>query len=226
MKIRTLDSSSALAAALILGAVALGACQPGSAVTARQNSDENNSAAGNNTATGNNAATGELEGTPFIPPADTGNASANNTATQPMPDIPGLGADPDAAPIPVGFLNGSWRVATDDAEDAPVVYFDFVHDEGASTATCDFLMSLGLGPNFDGKIGKCAEVTWEGDTLTVRFNPTEDIEDEWTLTTTTRVDDDRFEAKITKLKDAQFSAPVLVERRLPNPDSDNVRPSQ
>ncbi|CAN0415605.1 unnamed protein product, partial [Laminaria digitata] len=145
--------------------------------------------------------------------SSAGEIPEDNTEAIPAPPNPGLGEEEGQELIPAGHLNGVWRIATDDADDAPVVYLTFVHDKDATTATCDFEMSIGMSPQFDGHTGKCASASWQGETLTVTMNPTNDSEELWTITSSSKVDDDMFKGTVKKKKDAEFSLAVNVERR-------------
>ena len=148
-------------------------------------------------------------------------SSLDNTAAIPVPENPGLGED--SAPIPVGYLQGSWRVATSDASDAPVVYLDFVQDEGDASATCTYSMSIGMGPLFEGQNGECDSVSYINDTLIAKFNPTNDQDELWTLTSTSR-DGDKFTGVVTKKIDSSFSKGVVIERSVREQNDDGVRP--
>lgn len=148
----------------------------------------------------------------------------DNTDEIPAPPNPGLGEEEGQPLIPVGMLNGIWRLGTDDVNDVPVGYLSVVHDKDAAVGTCSYEMSLGASPQFDGRVGSCDSVTWKGEVMTVTFNPTNDSEEVWTVTTSQKVSDDQFKATITKLKDPAYSLKVNSERQLPTPGDDGVRP--
>ena len=149
----------------------------------------------------------------------------DNTDQIPAPDVPGLGEEPGQELIPVGYLNGIWRIATNDINDVPVVYLTIVHDEGATTATCDYEMSIGAGDKFDGKVGRCISATWQNDQLIAKFNPTADSEEIWTLSTSTKADANTMAGAITKEKDTSYNLAVDIERQVPDPNDDGVRPA-
>jgi|GEM_PF-5119919 hypothetical protein len=160
----------------------------------------------------------------------------DNTEDIPAPDNPNLGEEPGQDLIPVGYLNGIWRVATSDINDVPVVYLSVVHDEGAATATCDYEMSIGPtdpdpeangAPLFqlDGRVGRCISATWENDQLVAKFAPTPDSADVWTVATSTKADANTMTGTLTRQKDSSYSLSVNLERQVPDPNDDGVRPA-
>ncbi len=150
----------------------------------------------------------------------------DGTENLPVPMFEGLGEEDPALLIPVGSLNGTWRVGIDDVNNAPVMHMDFVHDQGATTADCDFIMYEGLEVNYAEKVGKCKSVSVQGDTLTIVFNPTEQFDYEMTLTTRTKPDSDTYTATISAPhKDGADTWDVKLTRRTFDPNDDGVRPA-
>lgn len=141
----------------------------------------------------------------------------------PVPTFEGLGEENEELLIPVGSLNGTWRVAINDVNAAPVMHVDFVHDRGAQTADCDFVMYGGLEPNFAEKIGSCKSVSVQGDTLTLVFNPTEQFDYEMTLKTSAKPDADSYIATISAPhKDGVDTWDVKLTRRTFDANDDGV----
>lgn len=151
---------------------------------------------------------------------------SDDTENIPVPTFEGLGEEDPSKLIPVGTLNGTWRVGINDVNKVPVMHIDFVHDKGAATATCDFVMYGGLEANFAEKVGKCKTVSLQGDTLALVFNPTEQFDYEMTLTTNAKPDADTFTGTIAAPhKDGVDTWDVKLERRQFDPTDDGVRPA-
>lgn len=153
----------------------------------------------------------------------------DDTASIPAPEVPGLGEEDPSKLIPVGFLNGTWRVGINDPNDAPVMHIDFVHDKGQATASCDFVMHTALAENFADKIGKCSDLTFNEGTgaLTFKFNPTEDFEYNM-LVSLKKIDDNTLQGDITapsKGVGQDDVYPVSFSRFVPDPQDDGVRPA-
>lgn len=151
---------------------------------------------------------------------------ADDTDKIPVPTFQGLGEEDPNLLIPVGTLSGTWRVGINDVNAAPVMHIDFVHDQGAQSATCDFIMYGGLEPNFAEKIGTCQSVSVQGDTLTFVFNPTEQFDYEMTLKTSSKPSADSYVATISAPhKDGVDTWDVKLTRRTFDPNDDGVRPA-
>lgn len=163
--------------------------------------------------------------------APTADVIPDGTEKLPVPTFEGLGEEDPSKLIPVGKLNGTWRVGMANVNNDPVMHIDFVHDQGASTATCDFVMywqytaEEGKEAYFPDKIGKCASVTFQGSTLTLLFNPTEQFDYNMTLTASLK-GDDTFEGTISAPdKDGTDTWDIVIERRTFDPNDDGVRPA-
>lgn len=162
--------------------------------------------------------------------APTADVIPDGTENIPVPTFEGLGEEDRSKLIPVGQLSGTWRVGMDNANNDPVMHVDFVHDKGAATATCDFVMywqyteEEGKEAYFPDKIGKCASVTLQGSTLTLLFNPTEQFDYNMTLTASLQ-DEDTFKGTISAPdKDGTDTWDIVVTRRTFDPTDDGVRP--
>lgn len=82
-----------------------------------------------------------------------------------------------------GAFTGSWRVASADG-DTPAVYLDLLHPADEPNLSGDFKMGPAVAERLDGQTGAIlGGVTMEGG-LTVRFNPTTDSEEVYTLQAT------------------------------------------
>ena len=145
-----------------------------------------------------------------------GGGEVNNTNAPNEDDT--HGEDDDVQITDVGFLGGTWRIATADGEDAPLAYLDFVHDKGATTATGKFRMGLVMGPILDGEVGDLQSATWAGDVITVKWNPTVDEEQVYTVTSTTKTDDDTLAGTFTTV-DGASTFPVSITRVIPPDDT-------
>ena len=159
--------------------------------------------------------------------APTSDVIPDDTESIPMPDYEGhgLGEEDPSLLIPVGTLSGTWRVGINDVNNAPVMHIDFVHDQGATTATCDFIMYEGLETNFAEKIGKCKDASFDGSKLTFKFNPTEQWDYNMTLTTTTMENEDTFKGTISAPNgDTVDTWDVVITRRKFDANDDGVRP--
>lgn len=114
--------------------------------------------------------------------------------------------------IEPGFMNGSWRVGALD-QNKPVAFFDTFQDEGDPELTGDFVMGNAL---YDGGVdeqsGEIVEGSMDGETLTLRWNPTTDLAEVFTLTAT-RTDDDLLEGKITAKQNPELDYPVSITRQ-------------
>ena len=102
-------------------------------------------------------------------------------------DDPHAGIE-DAETVRAGFLNGTWRVGSADPNNRWVVDVSLVHDEGAPEVTGSYQMGDGA---YDGEAtglmhrsGRVDGGSWQNDTLTLRWTPTNDQGDTWTLTAT------------------------------------------
>ncbi|QDG50222.1 hypothetical protein FIV42_05605 [Persicimonas caeni] len=136
-----------------------------------------------------------------------------NTEVTPSVDEEGHGTSPEEEElVEPGFMNGSWRVATTD-QDTPAVYFDTFQDKGDTTVTGQYLMALGIYERLDGESGDIQEGSFDGNTLTLKWNPTNDQEEVLTLQAT-KTSEDTLEGNVTAKRNVEMDIPVKVTRRL------------
>lgn len=136
-----------------------------------------------------------------------------NTEVTPSIDEEGHGsADDESDLLEPGYMNGSWRVATTE-QDTPAVYFDTFQDKGDSLVTGQYLMALGIYERLDGESGDIQEASFDGDTLTIKWNPTNDQEELFTLQAT-KASEDSLEGTITANRNVDMNIPVKMTRRL------------
>ena len=128
-------------------------------------------------------------------------------------DEQGHGVDPttEQERIEPGFVNGSWRVATA-GDDTPVAYFDTFHDANKSDVTGSFLMAIGLYDRLDGEAGQIEDASWNGNQLTVAWNPTSDPTELFTLTAT-KLDENTLEGAVTAKRNPNLDVDVKLTRR-------------
>ncbi len=98
------------------------------------------------------------------------------------------GPDDDQELTDAGSLQGSWRAAFVEG-DTPLAYFDIFHDDGESSADGDFLAGPAISDMQDGTTGAIADVTISGAAVVVKWNPTTDDEELYTLELEAQGDD-------------------------------------
>jgi hypothetical protein len=119
-------------------------------------------------------------------------------------------SDDEQELIEPGYMNGSWRAATDD-QDTPAVYFDTFQDKGDTEVTGTYLMALGIYERLDGESGDLTEASLSGDTFTVSWNPTND-EGELLTLQATKVDENTMEGSVTAKRNVEMDIPVTLTR--------------
>ena len=154
--------------------------------------------------------------------SDTGGSTSTNNGTgaDAGTDVAVGPTDPEGhgtAPgeeqhIDPGFMNGSWRTATT-SDDTPVAYFDTFQDKGDPSVTGTFLMGLGVYPRLDGESGDVAQSSFDGTTLTLKWNPTNDSEEMFTLQAT-KSDDNTMSGTITSARNPDLNVSVTLTRHL------------
>ena len=110
-----------------------------------------------------------------------------------------------------GYMNGSWRAAAGES-DAPAVYFDTFQDKGDTEVSGTFLMGFAIYERYDGESGEVETASFDGETLTVLWNPTTDREEMLTLQAT-RVDENTMEGTVTAKRNVEMNIPVTLTRR-------------
>ena len=139
------------------------------------------------------------------------NQDPHNHYEDPGDDGHGHGPDPDAVSTPTSEITGSWRVARAD-DDAPLGYFDLMNLVGEDLVDGHFVMGLVPSEMLDGARGDLLEGTsWDGEELQIRWNPTSQSSERYTITSTNRIDDDRFEGHF-EAELAPFSFDVTITR--------------
>jgi len=149
----------------------------------------------------------------------TDTSSRNDTDVMPEPD-PTKGPDEDEVLIDVGFMSGTWRVGEDTPDNQPVVYFSFIQDEGdpiIDEIASSFEMSIALGSELDGNVGKITSARYEGDSLTVAWNPTNDEQQLFTITAQ-KVDEKTLRGTLVDV-DRAVDMQIVLTRDDPEPNS-------
>lgn len=204
-------TAGAAAVALLLAAPA---CEPSSASTSTPNNEAENNPTNNETP----EAEQRIDPEEFFGAQDGTPPENQRPGDQELddgdgPTNPELGEDEEEL-IPVGHLNGSWRVAEDSPDDRPIAYLDLTHDEGAPEATCDWwMLKHGVWPSLGGQGGDCQSTRWDGAAMTTTFNPTSDPSDVWTIQTTEQVDEDTFQGTLTRQNADEEPMPLRITRR-------------
>lgn len=126
------------------------------------------------------------------------------------------GPDDDEELLEAGLFNGSWRVALPE-EDQPLVYFDIFHDQGESSATGNFLMGMAMGEMLDGTPGDLQEVSIDGNSVTIAWNPTTDLEELYQVELS-RETDDRFAGNFSAEKNPRTEEVVMTRRQFEDDD--------
>lgn len=115
--------------------------------------------------------------------------------------------------IEPGFMNGSWRAGALD-QDKPVAYFDTFQDEGEPETTGTFVMGNAIyDGGVDGESGDIKQGSFEGDTLTLKWNPTTDPDEMFTLVAT-RADENTLNGKVTSKRNPELDMSVAITRKL------------
>ena len=184
---RTLPS---MAIALILGLALIG-CDSSNARLRGLNSGEQTNANNDNA---NNGTPGGDEDVEVEPMDEEGH---------------GTSAD-EQEKIEPGFMNGSWRAATGE-QDTPAVYFDTFQDKGDAAVTGTYLMALGIYERLDGESGDIQHASFDGNTLTIEWNPTNDREEVLTLEAS-KVDENTLEGTVTAKRNVNMNIPVTITR--------------
>lgn len=119
------------------------------------------------------------------------------------------GPDDDEVLTDAGYLQGSWRAARAE-DDMPLAYFDIFHDDGATSASGDFMMGQAMGELLMGTTGSLSDVA-AGSQIIVAWNPTTDDEEMYWVTLT-QDNDDLFTGTFEASRHPATFA-VTVERR-------------
>ncbi|AWV88886.1 hypothetical protein [Bradymonas sediminis] len=145
---------------------------------------------------------------------DTGSGDEADTGGVSDEEGEGHGKEPgEYELLEPGFMNGSWRVA-EPTQDAPVAYFDTFQDEGDSEVTGDFVMGNALYEGgIDGQSGEIAVGSFDGTTLTLKWNPTTDPDEMFTLVAT-KTTEDHLQGKITADRNVELDYAVSVTRQM------------
>ncbi|WP_133622100.1 hypothetical protein [Bradymonas sediminis] len=142
---------------------------------------------------------------------ERGDENADPTGEVPLDEDPGHGSgDEEGVVIPAGFMNGSWRASAGE-QDEPAVYFDTFQDEGDPEISGDFTMGFAIYELYDGETGHLETASFDGETLTVMWNPTTDRDEMLTLKAT-RVDENTLEGSVTAKRNIELNVPVTLTR--------------
>lgn len=121
------------------------------------------------------------------------------------------GPDKDQILVKPGFLNGIWRVATSDINDLPLVYLTITHDLGEVTAEGHFEMGVGANEQLVGNVGQLKKVTWVDNQLMAQFNPTNDLEQSFVVTSLEVVNSDLLRGNMKDLSGTFFNIKITRE---------------
>lgn len=136
--------------------------------------------------------------------------SASHGANHDHDDNHGHGPDPDAESRPVSEVTGSWRIARSE-NDAPLAYVELFGIDDEPGHFGNYIMGLEPARMLDGNRGDLIGGAWDGETLTVEWNPTGQSSERYTVTTTERIDDDTMKGTF-QAENAPFEFEVTVQR--------------
>lgn len=145
---------------------------------------------------------------------------ATATADTPAPDSnetpePDVVERTDVAKLP-GLMDGAW-VLTENTDDAVISYFNLTHFEGEPSVTGDFLTGPGLYDGlFEGGPGDLVDSSFSATTLTLKWNPTTQETEQFTLSAS-KVDDDTFTGKVTAVENTGLNLDVTLARDTETP---------
>lgn len=139
------------------------------------------------------------------------NQQKTTDENQPDDEKLGHGTDKDVEENSAepGALQGVWRVVKTDVDKTPVVRVSIIQDEGSIEGTGDFIAQAGLGENFQGLTGTLMKVTGQDAGFTFTFNPTNDSQEVYTVTASSKVDDNTFSGTFAS-KTNTFNFPVQI----------------
>lgn len=120
------------------------------------------------------------------------------------------GPDDNEELLDAGLLNGSWRAAMAD-DDRPIAYFDILHDDGETTATGHFMMGMAPYEHLDETTGDLSDVTIDGNSVEVAWNPTVQLEEMYWVELT-RETNDRFTGVLKIEQAPEVEHQVVMER--------------
>ena len=148
---------------------------------------------------------------------DTGGGSGGNNGT---PDVrePGEDTTPpeqpgaDADQFVPGLMHGHWTVRSVE-DDGHIAEFSLVHEEGDSHVYGNFLAGDGLYDGMvDGGNGELGEgSSFEGDVLTIVWNPTTQVDEEMTITAD-KVSDDEFKGRMSAVQNTELDMELVLTR--------------
>lgn len=119
-------------------------------------------------------------------------------------------SDEENVVVEPGFMNGSWRAGSGD-QDQPAVYFDTFHDAESSDISGDYTMGFAIYELYDGEAGELESATFDGETLTILWNPTTDRDEMLTLKAT-QVDENTLEGAVTAKRNIELNIPITLTR--------------
>ncbi len=122
----------------------------------------------------------------------------------------------DGETFAAGALQGSWRVAVTEG-DKPLAYFDIIQDEGTSSGSGDYLMSIAISEMFDGEAGELIDVAIDSDQVEVLWNPTDDDQEMYRIEVT-RETDDRYTGIFTGERYHETHPVTMTRRRVGGSD--------
>lgn len=151
---------------------------------------------------------------------DNNSPKPDVTADTIIPDstediVPDIVEESDVPKVP-GLMNGAW-ILTNNEDDSVISYFDLVHFEGDPAVSGDFLTGPGLYDGlFEGGPGDVVDSSLSGTTLTLKWNPTTQDIEQFTLSAS-KGDDDTFTGIITAVQNAGLDLNVTLARDAETP---------
>lgn len=98
--------------------------------------------------------------------------------------------------IDVSPLQGQWRVVRDDVDETPIVRANIIMDKDATAGDGDYVVQGELGTESVGEAGDLLSVRGDKTYFFFTFNPTPDTEQLYTITATTRADDNTYKGTL------------------------------
>ena len=98
--------------------------------------------------------------------------------------------------VDVSPLQGQWRVVRANVDETPVVRANIIMDKDATDGEGDYIIQGELGNETSGVAGQLLSVRGDTSFFFFTFNPTADLEQLYTVTATSRVDDNLYKGTL------------------------------
>lgn len=133
-------------------------------------------------------------------------------------DDSGHGPDKDAETFAIGVMTGSWRVSND-KDDSMIANFDLFQEEQNPALEGYYTMSMIAGNGADSESGDIMDTsTFDGETLTLNWNPTPTADELYTVSAT-RQDDGTFKGTLSAAIYTELETEVRVTPLTPPPSN-------